>query len=295
MEAHSLFLQAAGAPAHFVHALAEREELPEATPRQEALIAFAEKLTRSPQTFTERDTQALRCALPDEGEVVEAATVVAGFNFANRVADALDVPLEVPRFLASRRLLRHATMTFMSFGMRLRMNFINRTIAAPPPDEVIAALSAEINEARIGHIPGYFQKLRLRPHILASQAEICTSLLREPGFAPEVVRKIGYLVSTINKDDECASGFARQLADDGIAGESLDRITLGDEVPGSLEGEILKLVRDITLHAEKITDSQVNCLKRQGLGERQLLNLVLLSASYNAGNRLNRALAGPPA
>src|ERR1700687_1905625 len=103
MESHSLFLQAAGMPSKFVHSLTERYEPSGATARQRALIAFADKLTSSPQTFTPRDTDAIRRVLPDEGEVVEAATVVAGFNFANRVADALDVPLEVPRMFRRRR------------------------------------------------------------------------------------------------------------------------------------------------------------------------------------------------
>src|SRR6266849_9854328 len=106
MEAHSLFLQAAGTSTEFVHSLTERHEPVGATARQRALIDFAHKLTSSPQTFTPRDTDAIRNVLPDEGEVVEAATVVAGFNFANRVADALDVPQEVPQLFQRYRMLR---------------------------------------------------------------------------------------------------------------------------------------------------------------------------------------------
>lgn len=291
MEAHSLFLQAAGVPARLVHALAERDEQPGATRRQQALIAFADKLTRSPQTFSAGDTDVLRRFFPDEGEVVEAATVVAGFNFANRVADSLDVPLEVPRVFAARGLLRHAAMTVMSFGIRMRMNFINRKMDAPASDEVLGVLSEEIRKARIGRLPSYFEKLRLRPHILAGQAEICTSLLKEPGFPPETVRKIGYLVSTLNQDLECASAFAAQLATDGIARNPIDRIAAGKSTPTSLGDEILGMARDITLHADRITDAQVESLKQKGLGEREVLNLVLLSASYNAGNRLNHALS----
>src|SRR3989442_437705 len=82
--------------------------------RQRGLVAFADKLTRSPQTFGAVDTAALVDALGDEGDALEAATVVAGFNFANRVADALAVPREFPDAFDRWPLLRGLAMRLMS-------------------------------------------------------------------------------------------------------------------------------------------------------------------------------------
>jgi len=292
MEAHSLFLQAAGSPTEFVHSLAERDWPAGATPRQRALIHFAHKLTSSPETFTPRDTDAIRNVLPDAGEVVEAATVVAGFNFANRVADALDVPLEVPQVFRRYRRLRHAAMSVMSLGIRWRMNFKNRDLPAKHPDEVLREASDATARAGMGRLPSYFESLRVRPHILAGQAAICTSLLNEPGVPRDSVRQIGYLVAILNHDWECAWQFADQLAKSGIARDPIERIAADpDFQSSSLDEEILAFARDITLHAHKTTAQQVDSLKMRGLSERQILNLVLLCASYNAGNRLNRALA----
>ena len=296
MEAHSLFLQAAGMPAETVHALTDCETVRDLSERQKALVEFANKLTRSPQTFALADTDALRQKLPDQGEVVEAATVVAGFNFANRVADAIAVPREVPEIFQQHRRLRHTVMGLMGLGIRLRMNFKNRTLQSPPPDLVLGRLKEETRRAGMGRLPSYFEKLRIRPHILAGQAAICRSLLSNPGFSRETILRIGFLISTLNHDWECARECCGLLAEAHIPVEPIQLIVAGKSTDSwlpTLEEEILLFVRDVTLQAWEITDAQVASLQRQGLSDLQILNLVLISASYNAGNRLNRALGEP--
>ena len=59
-----------------------------------ALCAFAEKLTRTPQSMREADIIALRVAGLDDRAIHDATQVIAYFNYINRVADALHVDLE---------------------------------------------------------------------------------------------------------------------------------------------------------------------------------------------------------
>jgi len=60
----------------------------------QALCAYAEKLTLKPAHMTAEDVETLRRAgLTDEG-VHEAIQVTAYFNYINRVADAVHVDLE---------------------------------------------------------------------------------------------------------------------------------------------------------------------------------------------------------
>lgn len=276
----------------FAHDVATRADgPPDANERQKELIKFADKLTSSPQTFTPKDTDAIRRVLPDEGEVLEAATVVAGFNFANRVADALDVPLEVPRMFSRSSMVYRWTMKVMSLGIRMRMNFTNRKPLPSSPDEVLANLADSTAKAGMGRLPDYFAYLRGRPHILAGQAAICQSLLQETGIPRQTVQRIGYLISILNQDWQCANEFGQLLTKAGDCLVSIERVTQPAFRASTIEDEILVFARDITLCAHKITDAQVNSLKMQGVTERQLLNLVLVAASYNAGNRLNRALS----
>jgi alkylhydroperoxidase family enzyme len=294
MEAHSLFLQAAGMAADTVFALTECEAVPGLTARQQALVSFAEKLTHSPQIFTSADTNELRGILDDEGEVIEAANVVAGFNFANRVADALDVPREVPKLFRRYRWSKYAVMTLMSLGIRMRMNFKNRTLESSSQESILTSLQEAMTQAGMGTIPSYFQRLRIRPHILAGQATICISLLSNPGLPWDMIVRIGYLVASLNQDTESITEFARLARKSDLSLEPIDRIAAGQPTDATImarQEELLLYVRDITLHADLTTDQQVISLQRHGLTDVQILNLVLITAGYNAGNRLSRVFS----
>ena len=60
-----------------------------------ALVAYAVKLTREPARMAEGDLAQLRAAgLSDRG-IHDAATIVAYFNFVNRLAEGLGVAREV--------------------------------------------------------------------------------------------------------------------------------------------------------------------------------------------------------
>jgi len=60
----------------------------------QALCAFAEKLTLEPARMTQADIDGLRRAGFDDRAVHDAIQVIAYFNYINRVADAVHVDLE---------------------------------------------------------------------------------------------------------------------------------------------------------------------------------------------------------
>ena len=65
--------------------------LPDAT---RAMLAFAEKLTRTPSEMTRADARALRAHGFTDGDIHDVAQITAYFNYINRIADALGVPPE---------------------------------------------------------------------------------------------------------------------------------------------------------------------------------------------------------
>ncbi len=63
-------------------------------PVEQALCAYAEKLTRTPSDMSAADVEGLRRVGFDDRAIHEAIQVVAYFNYINRVADAVHVDLE---------------------------------------------------------------------------------------------------------------------------------------------------------------------------------------------------------
>ena len=62
--------------------------------RSQRLLAFALKLTRTPETVQAGDVDALRDAGLSDAGVHDVAAVTAYFNFVNRIALGLGVELE---------------------------------------------------------------------------------------------------------------------------------------------------------------------------------------------------------
>ena len=64
------------------------------TDADQALCEYTEKLTRSPATVGAEDIAALRAAGFDDPGISSATQVIAYFNYINRIAEGLGVPME---------------------------------------------------------------------------------------------------------------------------------------------------------------------------------------------------------
>jgi alkylhydroperoxidase family enzyme len=291
-----MFLQSAGTPRKTVQALYEGRSTAALSPRQRALVALAEQLTSAPEHFGRDQLSAIRETLPDDGDFVEAVNVVAGFNFANRVADALDVSTEVPDVLERSVHTKRFAMSVMSWGIRKRMNFTDldwRT--AGDPDEALHELDVALT-ARGMERPAYFERLAVRPHILRGHVDITCNLLSTVDFPQTLVLGIGYLTASLNGDATAREQFRRALPETSIA--SCDAIAAGrarDLATATWEEDALSFVRQVTLSPDDVTDEDVLKLREIGLDDVGILNLVLLTAAGNAANRLSAALVGAPA
>lgn len=78
----------------FVHAIARDWRTARLHAIDQALCAYAEKLTLHPTEMTADDVGRLRQAGLDDVAIHDATQVVAYFNYINRVADALGVERE---------------------------------------------------------------------------------------------------------------------------------------------------------------------------------------------------------
>jgi uncharacterized peroxidase-related enzyme len=62
--------------------------------RRHAMLAYAEKLTRTPAEMTRQDVDALRAAGFSDADVLGIVQVIGYYAYVNRLADGLGVPLE---------------------------------------------------------------------------------------------------------------------------------------------------------------------------------------------------------
>jgi uncharacterized peroxidase-related enzyme len=66
----------------------------ELSPREQAILGYAEKLTLTPSRMAEEDVGALRNAGLRDAEILDVCQVTAYYNYVNRMADGLGVELE---------------------------------------------------------------------------------------------------------------------------------------------------------------------------------------------------------
>ena len=62
--------------------------------RHRALVDYALKITREPQSLTEKDLEPLRRAGLEDADILDACQVTAYYAFVNRLAQGLGVELE---------------------------------------------------------------------------------------------------------------------------------------------------------------------------------------------------------
>jgi alkylhydroperoxidase family enzyme len=288
-----MFLQAAGMATATVRAIAEGRGADTLTRKQRTLVAFSDKITRAPRSFTAADAEQLRRLLGSESDFLEAANVTAGFNFANRCADALGVQPEIPAVVRHPG-VRWLVMRLLSRAIRLRMNFDNRMPKTASADDLLRELQTAMEERGLGRLPAFFERLRPRPDLLAVQATATRAVVLENELPLETNLSVAYVVSTINGDDDWTEASARELERAGVLLTPLNEIAsggMGDQALPPLDREMLLFARDVTLRADLITDKQVQSLRRRGLTDPLIVDLVAVCAAVNSGNRLNLMLA----
>ncbi len=66
----------------------------ELSPQDQAILAFAEKMTRESWTIQDTDVENLRSVGLSDREILDVVLIAAYYNFIDRVADALGVAVD---------------------------------------------------------------------------------------------------------------------------------------------------------------------------------------------------------
>jgi uncharacterized protein YqeY len=147
----------------------------------QALCAYAEKLTRTPHEMTEADLAALRQHGLDDRAIHDATQIIGYFNYINRVADALHV--EPEEFI--RPWERQATANLApSLRQRLKADLL-QAMKARQGDvaATLRATLAEIDNAEAVEVDTFIVPMSGRskdvPRKLLTEAEIRAIVQRE--------------------------------------------------------------------------------------------------------------------
>jgi alkylhydroperoxidase family enzyme len=249
---------------------------------ERTIVQIAEQATRAPQTVAEDDVGALRAAAGSEGDFLEAANVVAQFNFITRVADALGVDLEIPasvrRFAWLRRLAMRATVGLM----RRMIDFRARDIAAEDPQSALDAME-RLFVKRLGFAkrPAYFDRLLVRPYLLEALAAMLDVFFTRNQLPDATVMHVAAVVADVTGDAALGDGAARW------------RRAHPNAAPPP--AAVLEFATDVSRYAYKVTDEHVERLRETGLDDSEVLDLTAIVAALNGSARLAALLSAPAA
>jgi alkylhydroperoxidase family enzyme len=132
-----------------------------------------------------------------------------------------------------------------------------------------------------------------RPYIVQQHVETQRSLLLRSSLSRELINQVGYLVSLVNGDRHWVDDWAAAVLDTGRATEPVRGLATGDLAAwrGSMrERDALLVAHQVTTSAPDTTDDQIDTLRAHGMSDREILELVLVTAGFNAANRLDIAL-----
>lgn len=93
---HTGALQSMGIDSHVIESCAEDPGLAQIPPPHRAILTFALKAARDPNSLRASDFEVLRDQGLSEGEITEVVLMAAFTNFINTWADAVGIPLDSP-------------------------------------------------------------------------------------------------------------------------------------------------------------------------------------------------------
>jgi alkylhydroperoxidase family enzyme len=267
------------------------------TTDQRAIIRFAEKATRSPAELSVQDVATFYEASGGEGCFIEAVNVIAEFNFITRIADALGVDLEIPPRLQRIGFVRTVAINLMGRMLGSAFDLTSRQLDASATVSILSRLDQTfVKKLALEHRPAFFERLVARPYILESLAHVSETFLTGGELPAEAVIMIGALVFRLTGNKEDFETYRRLLERRGLDSTAVDRVAQGQSAGLEAATEkMLRFAREMTLHAYKITDEQVQELRTSGIGDEKILDLAVVAANFNAISRISMIFALVPA
>ena len=251
------------------------------SPDLHAFVALAIKVTASPEEVTPEDVQTAFSAARSPRQYFDAVGVMIAFNFVTRVANALGVEPEIPRWMRRIEPLRRLGLRTMALFFRLFVDLDRKPVGGPAPHEHLAALRALFTEVRLGDLPAWVERLSFAPPLLAALREFLEALVRRDtatgtaGFDANQFMAIGKIVLQTIPNAETLAALAEEWQ------PVPDR-----DADNQRSALIARFVNDVVLRSYTLTRDRIDELRAAGLDDAAVLDLVVTTALWSAAARL---------
>lgn len=264
------------------------------TPDLQAFIALAVKVTAHPEDVTPEDVRAAFAAATSPREYFDAVGVMMAFNFITRVANALGVEPEIPRWMRRIEPLRQLGLRAMGLFFRLFVNLERKEVNGPSPAEHLTALRTLFLDLRLGDLPAWVERLACAPPLLAALREFLEALVRkdaETGIFGIDVRQfmaIGQTVlqSIANAKTLNVLAFNWQPVPEEEDKEQRTEDREQNEVDAKRTALIKRFARDVALRSHTLTRERIDELRAANLTDAEILDVVVTTALWGAAARL---------
>jgi alkylhydroperoxidase family enzyme len=248
-------------------------------PDLQAFVALAVNITARPAEVTKEDVTAAYSAAVSPRQYFDAVGVMVAFNFITRVANALGVDPEIPRWMRRIEPLRQLGLRTMALFFRWFVDLNRKGVHGPTPDEHLAALRTLFVDLGIGDLPIWLEQLSFAPPLLAALREFFEALVRRDteaiGLDVHQFMAIGRTVLQSIPNAETLRKLADDWQPDPDAESDVERTAL-----------ITRFANDVALRSYTLTRERIDELRAANLDDAEVLDVVVTAALWAAAARL---------
>lgn len=149
----------------------------------------------------------------------------------------------------------------------------------------------------LGMVPNVFKVLSLWPEGLESYVTMVKgTMFTDTKLTRAIKEMIASTVSRTNHCNYCLGHHKKFMNQYGISTTIVEQVVNDPQSADISEAEkrLLAYVEKVTLHAYKVTDSDVEGLKEIGWSHEEILEATLVTSLFNAINRFADALGVQP-
>ncbi len=141
-------------------------------------------------------------------------------------------------------------------------------------------------ERQLGTLPNVFKIMALSPAVLSGYLAASQAVSRS-GISAQLREKIAVAAAGANECDYCASAHTHVGKRRGIEPEELG-LNLVGQSNDPKDAAVLKFVQAVLTHKGELTDDELDSLRKTGLSDREVVELIFYIGLTTTANYLNK-------